>query len=330
MKTTAAFSRRASATILLGAAALIAMPVLAPHASAQGPQGGFDGGGPQGGFGGGPNNGPDPFGGGGRQGGMGRRSPLASGTVTAVDVQAGTITVSSVFGDPQVIQTQGTTTIVSQTAASVSDLKKGDTIEVRGIPTGLTASSLTIGKSPLGGFGGPPPPGSFGGPPPPGGFGGPPPPGGFGGPPPPGGFGGPPPPGFGGPGAPPAMAYAKGTVTSTSPLIISLSSSALLTLKMDPSAKVTKYTTVTLSSIKVGDRVVGIGTANDDGSFAAATIAVNVDMGRGGGGGFGGGRRGGGFGRPNNGGPGGFGGPPPGGPNGSGDFGGPGGPPPGQ
>ena len=303
MKTTVAFSRRASATILLGAAALIAMPVLAPHAFAQGPQGGFGGGGPQGGFGGGPNNGPDPFGGGGRQGGMGRRSPLASGTVTAVDVQAGTITVSSVFGDPQVIQTQGTTTIVSQTAASVSDLKKGDTIEVRGIPTGLTASSLTIGKSPLGGFGGPPPPG---------------------------GFGGPPPPGFGGPGAPPAMAYAKGTVTSTSPLIISLSSSALLTLKMDPSAKVTKYTTVTLSSIKVGDRVVGIGTANDDGSFAAATIAVNVDMGRGGGGGFGGGRRGGGFGRPNNGGPGGFGGPPPGGPNGSGDFGGPGGPPPGQ
>ena len=309
MKTTAAFSRRASAIVLLGAAALIAVPALAPHASAQGPQGGF---------GGGPNNGPDPFGGGGRQGGMGRRSPLASGTVTAVDVQAGTITVSSVFGDPQVIQTQGTTTIVSQTAASVSDLKKGDTIEVRGVPTGLTASSLTIGKSPLGGPGGPPPPGGFGGPPPPGGFGGPPPPGG----------------GFGGPPAP-AMAYAKGTVTSTSPLTISLSSSALLTLKMDPSAKVTKYTTVALSSIKVGDRVVGIGTANDDGSFAAATIAVNMDMGRGGGGGFGGGRRGGGyrgggFGRPNNGGPGGFGGPPPGGPNGGDDFGGPGGPPPGQ
>ena len=319
MKTTAAFSRRASAIVLLGAAALIAVPALAPHASAQGPQGGFDGGGPQGGFGGGPNNGPDPFGGGGgRQGGMGRRPPFASGTVTAVDVQAGTITVSSVFGDPQVIQTQGTTTIVSQTAASVSDLKKGDTIEVRGVPTGLTASSLTIGKSPLGGPGGPPPPGGFGGPPPPGGFGGPPPPGG----------------GFGGPPAP-AMAYAKGTVTSTSPLTISLSSSALLTLKMDPSAKVTKYTTVALSSIKVGDRVVGIGTANDDGSFAAATIAVNMDMGRGGGGGFGGGRRGGGyrgggFGRPNNGGPGGFGGPPPGGPNGSDDFGGPGGPPPGQ
>ena len=310
MKTTAAFSRRASAIVLLGAAALIAVPALAPHASAQGPQGGF---------GGGPNNGPDPFGGGGgRQGGMGRRPPFASGTVTAVDVQAGTITVSSVFGDPQVIQTQGTTTIVSQTAASVSDLKKGDTIEVRGVPTGLTASSLTIGKSPLGGPGGPPPPGGFGGPPPPGGFGGPPPPGG----------------GFGGPPAP-AMAYAKGTVTSTSPLTISLSSSALLTLKMDPSAKVTKYTTVALSSIKVGDRVVGIGTANDDGSFAAATIAVNMDMGRGGGGGFGGGRRGGGyrgggFGRPNNGGPGGFGGPPPGGPNGSDDFGGPGGPPPGQ
>ena len=278
MKTTAAISRRAGAMALLGAAALIAVPVLAPVTHAQGPQGGF-GGGPN------PQNGPDPFGGGGgggRQGGMGRRPPFASGTVTAVDAGAGTITISSTFGDPQVIQTQGATTIVSQAAASVSDLKKGDTIEVRGVPTGLTASSLTIGKSPLGGPGGGPP-GGFGGPPPP-------------------------PPGNGGPGGPPppAMAYARGTVTGTSPLTISLSSSASLTLKMDPGAKVTKYTTVTLSAIKVGDKVVGIGTANDDGSFAATTVAVNVDMGQGGRGGFGGGRRGGGFRG------GGFGGPPPG------------------
>ena len=299
MKTTAAVSRRAGAFALLGAAALLAVPVLAPMTHAQGPQGGF-GGGPN------PPTGPDPFGGGGgggRQGGMGRRPPFASGTVTAVDTGAGTITISSVFGDLQVIQTQGTTAIVSQTAASVSELKKGDTIEVRGVPTGLTALSLTIGQSPIAG------PGGFGGPPPPGGFGGPP----------------PPPPGGGGPDAPPppAMAYAKGTVTSTSPLMISLSSTASLTLKMDPSAKVTKYTTVALGSIKVGDRVVGIGTANNDGSFAATTVAVNMDMGPGGRGGFGGGRRGGGnqgnrFGGPNGGGPGGpppggFGGPPPGG-----------------
>ena len=309
MKTTAAFSRRAGAIALLGAAALIAVPIFAPHAHAQGPQGGF---------GGGPNNGPDPFGGGGNGGrqGFGRRPPFASGTVTAIDAGAGTITISGPFGDSQVIQTQGTTKIVSQTAASVSDLKKGDTIEVRGVPTGLTASSLTIGQSPLGGPGG-------GGP------------GGFGGPPPP------PPPGGGGPGAPPApaMAYAKGTVTGTNPLTISLNSSASLTLKMDPSAKVTKYATITLNSIKVGDKIVGMGTANDDGSFAAATVAVNVDMGQMGRGGFSGGRRGGGgyrgngFGGPNGGGPnngpggGDFGGPPPGGPNG-GDFGGPGGPPP--
>ena len=303
MKTTAAVSRRAGAIALLGAAALMAVPIFAPYAHAQGPQGGF---------GSGPNNGPDPFGGGGRQG-LGRRPPFAFGTVTAVDAGAGTITISSTFGDPQVIQTQGTTKIVSQAAASVSDLKKGDTIEVRGVPTGLTASSLTIGQSPLGGPGGGPPP------PPPGGFGGPP-------PPPPGGFGGPPPP------PAPAMAYARGTVTGTSPLTISLSSTASLTLRMDPSAKVTKYISVALSAIKVGDKVVGIGTANDDGSFAASTVAVNMDMGqmgRGGRGGFGGGRRGGGFGGPNGGfRGGGFGGPNGGGPNNGGDFGGPGGPPP--
>lgn len=293
MKTTAAVSRRAGAFALLGAAALLAVPVLAPMTHAQGPQGGF-GGGPN------PPTGPDPFGGGGgggRQGGMGRRPPVASGTVTAVDTGAGTITVSSIFGDLQVIQTQGTTAIVSQTAASVSELKKGDTIEVRGVPTELTALSLTIGQSPIAG------PGGFGGPPPP-------PPGGPGAPP--------PPPGGGGSGTPPppAMAYAKGTVTSTSPLMISLSSTASLTLKIDPSAKVTKYTTVALGSIKVGDRVIGIGTANNDGSFAATTVAVNMDMGPGGRGGFGGGRHGG---PP----PGGPGGPPPGGmldgPSGSSD-----------
>lgn len=290
-------SRRAGAIALLGAAALLSGPIFAPAAQAQGPQGGFGGPG-----GGGPGGG----------GGFNRRPPFAFGTVSAIDTGAGTITISGRGGGPdQTVQTQGTTRIVTQAVAAVSDLKKGDTIEVQGVPTGITASSVTIGQSPLSGLGGP------------GGGGG----GGFGGP----GGGG----GFGGPSAAaaPAAANATGTVTSTSPLTISLSSTASLVLKMDPSAKVTKYTTATLSSIKVGDRILGIGTANDDGSFAATTVAVNMDtsvLGRALGGGFGRGRRGGGgpggggFGGPGGGG-GGFGGP--GGPAPGGFGGGPGGPP---
>ena len=300
-------NQRAGAIALLGAAALLSGPIFAPAAQAQGPQGGF----------GGPGGGPGGFGGPGG-GGFNRRPPFAFGTVSAVDAGAGTITVASRFGGgSQTIQTQGTTQIVTQTAAAVSDLKKGDTIEVQGVPTGITASSVTIGQSPLNGIGGGP-----GGPPPgiPGG-------------------------GASASGTIPATASAtaKGTVTSTSPLTISLSSTASLVLKMDANAKVTKYATVPLSSIKVGDRVMSLGTANDDGSFAATTVAVNMDMGAmGGRGGFGGGgyggrnrRGGGGFGGP--GGGGGFGGPGGGGPGGmpmngtgnspSGDFGGPGGPP---
>lgn len=322
-------SRKTSALTVLGAAAVLLAPLAAHPAFAQGGFGGPNGGG--GGFGGG--------GGRGGQGGFGRRLPFAYGTVTAVDAGAGTITISGRNGGPdQTIQTQGTTTIVSQSAASVSDLKKGDTIEVQGVPTGITASSITIGQSPLAGLGGPG--GGFGRPGG-GGFGGP----GGGAP----GGGGP---GGGGPGgaaADPATASAKGTVTGTSPLTISLSSTASLTLKMDPNAKVTKYTTTALSAVKVGDRVLASGAANEDGSFAATSVALNVDPstlgglggGRGfGGGGFGGGggRRGGqgAFARPGNG-PGGNGGMPPngfGGPGGPGDpggapppDGGPGGPP---
>ncbi|MGI4787561.1 MAG: DUF5666 domain-containing protein [Janthinobacterium lividum] len=296
MKTINIF-RKTPTLAVLGAAAILFAPILTSTAQAQGPQGG--GFGPMGGPGGLP----------GGQGGF-RRPPFATGTVTAIDTGAGTVTITSAFGGAsQTIQTQGATQFVSQSAATVADLKKGDQIEVHGVPTGITASTLAIGQSPLSNLGG-------GG----------------------GGFGGPPPGGGGGNGASatpaPATASATGTVTGTSPLTISLSSTASLTLKMDPSAKVTKFTTVQISSIKVGDRVVAMGTANDDGSFAATTVALNMDMsamgqGRGGfgqgGGRRGGGRRGGGgqggggFG--GGGGQGGFGGPPP--------DGGQGGPPPG-
>lgn len=230
------------------------------------------------------------------------------GSVTAVDSGAGTITLASQFGGgSQTIQTQGTTQITTQTTALVSDLKVGDKVQVQGVPTGLTASALAIGTSPF-------PAGGFGGP------------------------GG----GRGGAGAagttgaataPQAFAMASGTVASLSPLTITLSPSATLTLKMDPSAKVTRYSTLALSAVKVGDRVMAMGTTGDDGTLTATTVTDNVDMGtmggfgggRGmGGGGFGGGRGG----RGRRGGGQGQGGGQPGG--GQGQFGGgqPGGPPP--
>jgi len=279
--------RLAPAFAAFGVATLLVSPLLQPVAKAQAPGGG----------------------GGGNRGGN-RRAPFAFGTVSAVDTGAGTITVTSQFGGgTQTIQTQGTTQIVSQAAAQVSDLKVGDKVQVQGIPTGITASALSIGASPfanLGGNGGAPPPagGNGGGAPP-------------------------------APAAPQSFAMAAGTVTSTNPLTVKVSDSVSLTLKMDPTAKVTKYTPVNLSAIKVGDQIVGLGQTGADGSLAATTVAVNVDMsamgmggGRGGmgGGGFGGGRggMGGGFGggRGRRGGGGGGNGGPGGGGNGGGGFGG--------
>ena len=274
----------------------------------------------------------------------GRRPPFATGTVTAVDSASGTLTLSSPFGGPpQVIQTSAATKILSQGTAALSDLKVGDQVQVQGVPTGISASSVTIGQSPLpfGGGRGPGGPGGRG----PGGPGGP----GGGGP---GGFGGP-----GGNGGPQVkgQASANGTVTSVKPLTISLGTGISVTLTLAAAAKVTRFSPVLLSSIKVGDRIVSSGRNNDNGMFAATSVGVNVDMGamgmgRGGpggpggfggpgGGGFGRGRgnRGqggpgggqGGFGGPG-GGPGGFGGPgeggPGGGPGGGGPGGGPGGP----
>jgi len=114
-------------------------------------------------------------------------------------------------------------------------------------------------------------------------------------------------------------------------MTISLGQGISVTLTLASTAKVTKFTPVLLSSIKVGDKIVSTGQNNDDGMFAATTVGVNIDMaamgmgGRGGPGGFGGPGGPGGFGRGRGnrgqgGGNGGFGGGPggggPGGPNG--------------
>ena len=259
----------------LGIIVLLCAPILPAHAQFPGPppDGQFGGGGQPGGGG--------QFGGGGQPN---RRPPFANGTVTAVDSASGTLTLSSRFGgQPEVIQTEATTKILSQGTATLSDLKVGDQIQIQGIPTGISASSVTIGQSPLPNFGGGPRPG--GGP----------------------GNGGP---GNGRPGengSPPVkgQASASGIVTSVRPLTISLGQGISVTLTLAATAKVTKFTPVSLSSIKVGDRIVSTGQNNDDGTFAAATVGVNIDMAAMGMGGRGG-----------PGGPGGFGGP--GGPGGSG------------
>ena len=254
-------SRLAPALAGLGLATLLFSPLLQTQGMAQAPQ---DNGGP----GGPPPGGPGGFGGPG--GGFGnRRPPFAFGTVTAVDAGAGTITLSSQFGGgTQTIQTQGATQITTQVAAKVSDLKVGDQIQVQGVPTSITATSLTIGQSPFPTGGGP------------------------------GGPAGGPGSGPGGPGTAAVNSYATatGTVATLSPLTITLSPTVTLALKMDASAKVIRYTTLALSGIKVGDRVMGQGTTGDDGTLSATTLAVNVDMGGRGQGGYGGRGRGG-FGR---------------------------------
>ena len=265
-----------------------------------------------------PGGGGGGFPGGGGGGGFQGRPPFAAGAVSAVDSGAGTITITPQFGGngPQTIRLDSSTQIVALAVVTVTDLKVGDKIAVQGIPTGITASSVTVGDPPAGlpgmGNGGP----RGGG-------------GGNGG----GGNGG------GGAAAAPSFATATGTIkvlpTATDPhLTLSLGPDVQLFLKVADGAKVTKYTVVRLSDIKTGDRIMAAGQTADDGTLTATTVGVNLPQRGGFGGGFGGGRGqrgnnrggGGGFGGPGGfGGGGGFGGPGGGGPGGPGGFGGPGG-----
>lgn len=309
----------------LAAGLTLMTTVLATAAMAQGPGGGGFGGpppgqnggggfgGPGGGFGGPGGGGP----GGGGRGGFGGRMPFALGAITSVDTGAGTVTITSQFGgNPQVIKVGADAQVVSQMDTTVADLKVGDQVQVQGVPTGITASQLTVGTPPAGlpgagGFGG----GRFGGPRPGGGA--------------PGGGN------AGGAASAQGFASATGTIkslpTAADPhLLITLGPDAQLFLKMAPGAKITKYTTMKLTDLKVGDRVVASGQTGDDGTLTATSVGVNMPMMQGGfgPGGFGGGGRGGrgrrgggqGPGGPNpggfgGGGGGGFGGPPPPGPN---------------
>lgn len=204
---------------------------------------------------------------------------LAAGAVTAIDPAAGTITIMSrMTNAAQTIKVPAGTPMATQTTVQVSDLKVGDTVQVSGVPTGITASQIVVGDMPAG-F-----PGQGGG-------------GNRGG----GGGGGAAPGGAAGAnGAPPAFASATAKVAKLEPLTLTLSPGVDLTLKLAADAKISRISTATMASIKVGDTVGAMGQTADDGTFTPSAVAVNWPIqqggGRGGRGGFGGAFGGGGFG----------------------------------
>ncbi|MBM3493111.1 MAG: hypothetical protein FJX72_02130 [Armatimonadetes bacterium] len=222
---------------------------------------------------GGPQGGPPGFGQG--PGGPGGRPPFVMGQVLEVGLTQKMIAVSSPFGgDEQMIKVTDKTKIVTQTDAKVSTLKVGDQVQVNGMPTGIRASSLTIGEAPdmfrmmmPGQRGGNRQGGRAGSATPPAGF-----------------------------------AMATGKVTVVSPLTIALDATVSAVIKLAPDARVQKIAPVALSAIKENDRVMAGGEMDNEGVLTATTITVNM----------GGGGMGGMFGGP--GGPGGPGGGPGGGP----------------
>lgn len=201
-------------------------------------------------MGGGPNPaGGNPFGNG--------RMPFANGPVTAVDAAAGTITLTPMFGGgaPQTVKVTDTTQITATRVGAVGDLKVGDTIQVRGVPTGITASQITAGDGadPPGGSISPLPAGPrFGGK-----------------------FNGSRP---GLSGAQPAFAQATGKITGLSPLTVSVSDGVQVTLRVGPDAKISRNVREKIGDLKAGDRVMANGKAGDDGILAATRIRVNADL----------------------------------------------------
>jgi hypothetical protein len=244
---------RSSKTLL---AALLAGTALATAAGAQ-----FGGGGPMVPPGGGTGM-PMPMGGGpnmpsGTPLGMGRM-PFANGSVTAVDAATGTITLAPMFGGgtPQTVRVTDATQITAVREGTVRDLKVGDTVQVRGVPTGITASQITAGDgadSARGGMGllltGPRFGGRLGGTRS----------------------------GLGGPQA--AFAQAAGKITGLTPLTVSVSDGVQVTLRVAPDAKISRNVMEKVGDLKVGDRVMASGKPGEDGVLAANRIRVNSDFG---------------------------------------------------
>jgi hypothetical protein len=181
------------------------------------------------------------------------RVPFAAGKIIAV--HAGTITILPMFGPmsggagAQTVQITDTTQITVQSKVLVSDLKVGDTVQVHGVPTSITATQITAGDSfdsPMGGM--------------------------MGNSPRPGGMAGGPRPGPGGPSA--DFAQVSGKITSLTPLTVSLSDSVQVTLKVTETTLIHKTVTEKIGDLKVGDRILANGQTGDDGVFHATSLRV--------------------------------------------------------
>lgn len=185
---------------------------------------------------------------------FGARIPFAAGTVSAVDATGGTVTLTPMFGGAktQTMQISATTEITAQADVKISDLKVGDTVQVRGIPTGITATQITDGDSPdapIGTMIGASRPGMIGGRQP----------------------------GMGGPSA--NFASASGKITVLSPLTISLSDSVQVTLKVTAATTIRKNLVEKIGDLKPGDRILATGQTSEDGVFHATRLRVNGDYG---------------------------------------------------
>ena len=178
--------------------------------------------------------------------------PFAAGTVSAVDPASGTVTLTPMFGGGagQTVKVTGTTQISAQVEAKVSDLKVGDSVQVRGVPTGMTASQITAGdgSDPFGG-------GMFG-------------------------AGAAKPGGAGAAGT--AYAQATGRIASLNPLTVTISEGVSVVLKTAPDVRVVKTVTETVGDLKVGDRIMANGQSGDDNVLTATRIRVNAENGLGG------------------------------------------------
>lgn len=194
----------------------------------------------------------------GSQSGQGfMNGPMVFGTVRHVYLSDDVITVSDRQGNDRMIHVSDGTRIVTEKSLPVSDAKIGDRIEVRGVPTSISAESLIAATSDSQAHAN-----QVAGPP---------------------GGAGPRPLSPAGRGM--DFAIASGRIVSKSPLTIRLADGDSLVVKVKTGTRLHKLASVSLSSVKAGDRVVAFGTPTDDGALDASQVAVNVNIGVPGGGG---------------------------------------------
>ncbi|NLI01427.1 MAG: hypothetical protein GX446_18265, partial [Chthonomonadales bacterium] len=207
--------------------------------------------------GGPPAFGQGPFGGPGQgPGGFGGPPPFVMGTVAEVGQTQKMIAVSSPFGgDERIIKITDQTRMVTEKEVKVSEIKVGDQVQVSGVPTGIRASSLTVGEAPeffrM--------PGQRAGGGNPGGQ-----------------------PGRNNPMMRRSMASATGKVTAVNPLTIALDDSVSVVIKLAPDARIQKIVPVALSAIKEGDRIMAGGTTDSEGVLTATAVGINMGGGMGG------------------------------------------------